>query len=244
MKEHPALFYGPMVRAIIRDENPKTQTRRVVKLPQSKHFEFRWDNARVDLGLPATGRYMHIEFRHRDGEWEGCADRVFCPFGKPGDRLWVRETWYCDLPELQKGPYLEVPGAMEEMYYLADGIPDFEGGEGDIMWKPSIHMPHWASRITLEVVSVRVERLQDISEADAIAEGLSSWSKDGNLTKWGIADKDRLPGNDDDGWQWKEWETDPRLAFRRLWEAINGPGSWEANPHVWVVEFKKVEVKG
>lgn len=104
-------------------------------------------------------------------------------------------------------------------------------------------MPRWASRLALEVTGVRVERVQDISEADAMAEGLKGLTKDGSLVKWGIPDRDGLPGNDDDGWHWKQWESDPRKAYRALWNSINGakPGrSWEANPWVWVVEFKRV----
>lgn len=102
-------------------------------------------------------------------------------------------------------------------------------------------MPRWASRITLEIVAVRVERLNEISEPDAKAEGLKALSKDGTLVKYGIPDRDGLPGNDDYGWHWKEWERDPRQSFRRLWESLNGPGSWDANPWVWVIEFRRVE---
>lgn len=102
-------------------------------------------------------------------------------------------------------------------------------------------MPRWASRITLEVTGIRVERLQDISEEDAIAEGLSGITKDGKLIKYGIPDQDGLPGTDNTGWPWRDWQKDPRDAYRRLWESINGRGSWDANPWVWVVEFKRVE---
>lgn len=109
-------------------------------------------------------------------------------------------------------------------------------------WKPSIFMPRWASRIALEITSVRVERLQDISETDAKDEGLSCLTKDGGRTwKFGIPDRDGLPGNDDDGWHWHEWEVDPRLAYKKLWESINGAGSWAQNPWVWVIGFKRVK---
>jgi hypothetical protein len=107
-------------------------------------------------------------------------------------------------------------------------------------WKPSIHMPRAASRILLEVVSVRVERLQDISEADAVAEGIKALTKDGRTIKYGIPDRDGLPGNDNDGWHWCNWMPDASLAYRRLWQEINGFGSWEANPWVWVVEFTRL----
>jgi len=102
-------------------------------------------------------------------------------------------------------------------------------------------MPRWASRITLEITAVRVERLHDISEADAVAEGLACITKDGDRTrKYGIPDADGMPGTDDHGWPWNEWRSDPREAYRKLWESINGPGSWDLNPWVWVIEFKRV----
>ena len=110
--------------------------------------------------------------------------------------------------------------------------------------RPSIHMPRWASRITLEIAGVRIERLQDISEEDAKAEGLSTVTKDGRLYKWGIPDRDGLPGTDDDGWPWTQWDTDPRQAFRRLWDSIYGSDPakcWDANPWVWVNCFRRVE---
>ena len=110
------------------------------------------------------------------------------PYGRTGDRLWVRETW---------GHNPEGPGYV----YRSDG--DFDMKFHGDRWRPSIHMPRWASRITLEVTGVRVERLQDINEEDALAEGVEH-------------------------------------AFRSLWESINGPGSWDANPWVWVVEFRRV----
>jgi len=148
---------------------------------------------------------------------------VKSPYGKPGDRLWVRETWAPDFE-----PY--------EFIYRADD------GMFASRWRPSIHMPRWASRITLEVESVRVERLQDISEEDAIAEGIQANSKDGGITvKYGISDRDGWPGNDDHGWHWHEWCKTPREAYLKLWEKINGPGSVQANPWVWVVTFKRIK---
>jgi hypothetical protein len=121
------------------------------------------------------------------------------PYGKPGDRLWVRETW----------------GMFEETHKC---IPHYRATHAtDVVprWRPSIHMPRWASRITLEVESVRVERLKECSDADALAEGCSSAD---------MQSGDRLQD-----------------VYRRLWESINGPGSWEANPWVWVVEFKRIQ---
>nr|WP_211248470.1 hypothetical protein [Desulfobulbus elongatus] len=93
--------------------------------------------------------------------------------------------------------------------------------------------------MTLEITGVRVERLHKISTDDAIAEGLNCLTKDGTLYKYGIADRDGLPGNDDYGWHWNLWKSDPRLAYRTLWETIHGPGSWNANPLVLVIEFQR-----
>ena len=102
-------------------------------------------------------------------------------------------------------------------------------------------MPRWASRILLEIADVRVERLQEISENDAKGEGLAAISKDGQIFKYGIPDRDGLPGTDDHGWPWVDWKHSARNAFGRLWESINGAGSWDTNPWVWVVEFRVIE---
>lgn len=97
--------------------------------------------------------------------------------------------------------------------------------------------------VELEIVDVGVERLKSISAPDAIAEGLKILSKDNGVTwKYGIPDLDGLPGKDDYGWHWQDWEVDPRKAFRRLWEQIHGAGEWEKNPWVWKIEFKRVEL--
>ena len=220
MKERPILFSGSMVRAIL--DGSKTQTRR-----------------KVSAYVPSDTSWFMTHGVQATGMSHSARPTVEVPFkyGKPGDRLWVRETWYPNEPT---------------PWYRADFIERYQAWERDTpegilrledAWKPSIHMPRWASRLTLEIVSVRVERLQDISEADAKAEGLKACSKDGTLIKYGIPDMDGLPGGCDVGWPWGKWDADPRKAYRALWESINGPGSWEANPWVWVVEFKKLEVK-
>ena len=198
MKERPILFSAPMVRAII--EGRKTQTRRVVK-PVGNDDAF----VLLDYG---TGFWP---YRSDDGESSITADGNeaphYCPYGQPGDRLWVREAFH--------GYHWDQPRAV----YRADGecqrvrtqIESYEVGR----WTPSIHMPRWASRITLEIVSVRVERLNAISVSDAIAEGYD--------------------GSVDD-------PIDPSVKwYAQLWESINGSGSWAANPWVWVVEFKRVQ---
>jgi hypothetical protein len=159
-------------------------------------------------------------------EEQNVIDRT-CPYGQPGDRLWVRETW-ADLEQLSAGNY------QRQAIYRADGIEQY-GDEDepvnvtapDMRWVPSIHMPRWASRILLEVVSVRVERLQDISDQDAIAEGIGL-----NTSAAGVPMT--VPAG----------ETLPRVAYRALWESINGTGSWDRNPWVWVVEFRRVDGAG
>jgi hypothetical protein len=168
VKERPILFSGPMVKAII--EGKKTQTRRVIK-PQP---ETAWTEWMITINLNGDNRYwvdgkptMHLNMK-KDYD-----DKGECPFGKPGDRLWVRETW--------KRASMATP---DGIMYAADNLLRwFDGTDPaaassavkfprDGKWKPSIFMPRWASRITLEVVNVRVERLQEISEEDAIAEGV------------------------------------------------------------------------
>lgn len=195
VKERPILFSGPMVRAIL--EGQKTQTRRVVK--------------------PAP---LHRPVLCRPGATIGCTDEQWvdadgihagkpmkCPYGKPGDRLWVRETWaWCSKA---RGHWL----------YRADDSDLGTCHVKDGRWKPSIHMKRAASRIMLQVVAVRVERLQEISEADAEAEG--------------VAFMREYPDADE--------TLSARQLYDILWESINGDGSWAANPWVWVVEFRKVE---
>ncbi len=185
MKERPILFSAPMVRALL--DGSKTQTRRVVK-PTPE-----W-----------IGQSGVLSYRGRVG-----LPHALCPYGQPGDRLWVRET-HMDLGAC----YL----------YRADAEAEQERAivAPRQLWRPAIHMPRAASRITLEITGVRVERLQDISEDDALAEGCSSTA---------IVHED---GEDYTGHYASE-------EYQVLWESINGPGSWDANPWVWVVEFKRLE---
>lgn len=197
MRERPILFSAPMVRALL--NCTKSQTRRVVK---DKH---------IDAAPPACFF-----------QWL----RENCPYGQPGDRLWVRETFY-----LAKNGDPIYRACISES--LAETIETIRQHYLE-PWKPSIHMPRWASRILLEIVSVRVERLQDISEDDATAEGLSVINEDdANLYYSALARENQWP----DGWHFEE----PVGAYRELWESINGPGSWAANPWVWVVEFRRIE---
>jgi hypothetical protein len=151
------------------------------------------------------------------------------PYGQPGGRLWVREAFFPEVAGDRDFP----------VWYRATEEDEFPYRE---RWKSSIHMPRWASRITLEVTGVRVERLQDISEADAIAEGIErlpdpvidgGWSGPNRFTLKGMGSA-ACAG-------YVSWNAPTATElYRRLWESINGPGSWEANPWVWVVEFKRL----
>lgn len=230
MKERPILFSAPMVRAIL--DGRKTQTRRPVKpapFPSTDKVVFeRHPFAPSALkGTPAEGMKIGPE---RDvwqmEDWCGNIIGVLgtCPFGAPGDLLWVRETF--------------VYRHKHDRYYYRADHPRFDPYAHD-GWKPSIHMPRRASRITLEVTGVRVERLSAISEADAIAEGADSitasralWK--GSASRIGCvrAGYPDAPANTGD------WT--PRDCFRLIWGSINGASSWAKNPWVWVVNFRRL----
>jgi len=156
----------------------------------------------------------------------------------PGSLLYTNETWA--VPFAHDGvPPRAVPG-YARIHYLADGPKPWWAGKTRV----SLFMQPRFARLWLEVVSVREERVQDITEEDAKREGLTGLTKDGSLVKWGIPDRDGWPGTDDDGWPWTDWNADPRAAFRRLWDSINGtkPGcAWADNPLVARIEFKRVE---
>jgi hypothetical protein len=206
-----------MVRAIL--DGRKTQTRRVVK-PQPHA------GVRVSPFVPS-------------GLEDGHGRELFVPYA-PGDRLWVRETWGYFDPDGSGRDFDEknedgghgpcrvyMPTMMQEGHpvreywrrrvaYAATRMEQKygKGPDGPARWRPSIHMPRWASRITLEITDVRVERLQEISEEDALAEGVI-----------GI---------------YAHARTNPRGAFHALWESIYGPDSWAANPWVWAITFRRV----
>ncbi len=204
MKEKPILFSAPMVRAIL--EGRKTQTRRIVK-PQ-----------------PLWVADPSVPFKTADCDPRGI---IRCPYGQPGDRIWVRETWayHPDFPE-----------ATHRAIYRAE-----KGVENDVdRWRPSIHMPRWASRILLEVTGIRVERLNDISEVDSLSEGILSVRSDefeaDHFKDW----KKRFDAAVSSG-EKPPVGPSPKESFKVLWESINGTGSWEANPFVWVIEFKRID---
>lgn len=224
MSHRPILFSAPMVRAILAGR--KTQTRRIVK-PQPTVDE---------NGMHFTTK--HGKFAGFIGHAVEDKSHWLCPYGVEGDRLWVRETWgytrQCD--DMGNGDVIAYAAGGEHVYEDVGGKRRLRlTKSGAIMrpnhycyppkpWKPSIHMPRWASRITLEITGVRVERLQEIGHRDAAAEG---WPADDEAR----ALAEHAPGCADDAAI--EWYAD-------LWDSINGPGSWDANPWVWVVEFKRV----
>ncbi|MFP2898779.1 hypothetical protein [Corallococcus sp. 4LFB] len=217
VRERPILFSAPMVRALL--DGRKTVTRRVLK-PQPADIEF-WLG-----GQPSNSREGHPVMRDATGKgWSACGPFT-CPYGPPGSRLWVRETFGV------------LTGAGRRVVYRADGEPEqsFYPGEPipGMKWTPSIHMPRWASRLTLEVVSVRAERLHDITEEDAVREGVERWSIGDGWQEYGLSDAELLT-------QGPPMPT-ARESFRTLWESINGPESWDANPWVWAISFRKVEV--
>lgn len=208
MKERPIIFSAPMVRAIL--AGTKTQTRRVFNDKAKWHFI------------------------------EGHGDLSVCPYGQPGDRLFVRESARCisrgsnGLSGEQQKPVVCVEyaaGGTECFDSFGDWFPatGLKKGTSNPRWASSTQVPRWASRITLEITGVRVERLQDISETDAQAEGTTPIPDPCDHVRLACADIGC------------SGPQPHRLGFRELWRDINGPDSWEANPWVWVLEFKRVD---
>lgn len=211
MKERGMIFNGEMVRAIL--DGRKTQTRRPIKWKQT--------------------RFTEIGEREDGSKWPWSEDAEHacdfwhpCPFGAVGDRIWVRET-FCTIDDTQYGggkwvDYRATPKFEASHPAGWDCAPnDAEA----LKWRPSIHMPRWASRILLEITDVRVERLNAISQEDAQAEGME-------LTGWRPTYSDPDSGGE---------VLTPYDNFAQLWESIYGEESWKANPWVWVIEFKRVE---
>lgn len=215
-KERPIGFNGPNVRAIL--EGRKTQTRRIVKSKEPVH---ECKNAWVAGGI---WRFSNWEPKEHVGF------AVKCPYGKPGDRLWVKETWADVTRAFQLHECEDVQNVAfraDDSVYVAGGAYLEKLGDSGIIvdkWRPSIFLPHYASRLTLEIAAVRVERLQDISNTDLLAEGVPP-----------------LPySNPDDPID--EFHGRYESAFQSLWDSINGKRApWDSNPWVWVVEFKRVE---
>jgi hypothetical protein len=226
MKERPILFNSEMVRAIL--DGKKTQTRRIVKWPlisASDGSKSRiWGQQDIEeiKEILATPKGVRLHpFKQR-----------LCPFGKPGQRLRVRDTFnifhvFID-PETGYGDDIMVPKKIPKdsqdgyytVAYRADGDVWQTEEDRGFKWRPSIHMPRWASRLLLGITNVRIERLQDISEEDAIAEGCPLKDPSPFVQGYGASSAS--------GW------------YSDLWEQINGDGSWGTNPYVWVVEFEKI----
>ena len=223
-KERPILFSGPMVRAII--DGRKTQTRRVIK-PQPDLWCRSWCLAEAGAKRKSIKhepvRFMWAPCYGSDETPNGEDTYIDCPYGQSGDRLWVREAWGVVPHVTDNGPKHRAKGDGAGVTWRAD----WSGNPSGFKWKPSIHMPRWASRITLEITGVRVERLGDISEADAMAEG---------------AERPVLSATELNGMPVHPMTGSYADGFRDLWESINGPESWAANPWVWVIKFQKVEV--
>jgi len=213
MTERPIIFTGESVRAILAGK--KSQTRRNVK-PQPEFSDPWWEvRGRLTVGGSPCSEFK----TNRDAEVAAALSSLPCPFGAPGDRLWVRETW----------DVFALPDEVPSIAYAADStaIPII-GGEGWKLqradnahcWRPSIYMPRWASRLTLEVTEVRVQRLQEISEDDACAEGVLPCGQGSHPT-----------------------ELSPyRCNFAQAWNSINRKRApWESNPWCWAISFRRVE---
>lgn len=238
VRERPILFSGPMVRAIL--DGRKTQTRRIVN-PQPTRDDIRADwyyPTVVDrLGEEGPGERTFGAFSI-DGEWG-----TRCPYGSPGDTLlWVRETWQQFAP--RPAPADEMP-ANACIHYRADfsdadlRLRTDEDGDPlpQLRWRPSIFMPRWASRLTLRVTNVRVERLHEITEQDAKAEGVAQGDiEPDEHGPWRVG----FVLGDEDG-KCGLWPT-ARRAFEVGWDSINGKRApWASNPWVWVVGFERME---
>jgi hypothetical protein len=198
MKERPILFSASMVRAIL--DGTKTQTRRVINpQPLGHHWEA-LKSHRIECTLLNTTKGLFAKFQHciNENPTPYGEQWIKSKYGKIGDYLWVRESCWID-------------GATNHVHYCATDIQNAPKKT------PSIFMPRWASRIDLEIVNISVEKLQDISEEDAKAEGV--WGKDEPYQGVGDLPTDR---------------------YRSLWEQINGHESWKLNPFVWVINFKRI----
>lgn len=214
VRERPILFSGPMVRAIL--YGTKTQTRRVVKpQPYSNGYHFDGRDIRCfNDYLPPSATLLDVgrgRNRYTTSDLEGWEQS--CPYGVPGDLLWVRETWadYRYLACSNNG--VGIATTSRTVYRADNGSEVY----ADLRWRPSIHMPRWASRLTLEITDVRVQRLQEISYEDVLAEGCPR----------------KAAGADPADFEW----------YRHLWDSINAKRgySWESNPWVFALTFRRVE---
>ncbi|HFS7532096.1 TPA: hypothetical protein ACH1O6_004243 [Enterobacter hormaechei] len=248
--ERGMIFNSDMVRAIL--DGRKTQTRRIMKVqPDTPEFGLR----RIIESSTANEIGMYFWSQEDARGIKARSKQFSCPYGDVGDRIWVRETFQGPLFDFEEMEAYQDDSSKfkrpEFCVYKADGKPAPEFFDADenlhYCWRPSIHMPRWASRIVLEITGVRVERLNSISDADCIAEGIIPVPKD----------------RDDDHQFWRDYHLSgdgtfcvhsPRESFESLWKSVRGksfeqeedtgPGSWHANPWVWVIEFKRIEGDG
>lgn len=199
MKERPIIFSSSMVRVIL--SGKKTQTRRIIKRP--KHLDEKY------YPINVAGRFWWAIGGMSTGL------ELICPYGYPQSRLWIRETWAADTKWDKLSPKI-IP-THSSIWYKAD----LDKNDTIEKWRPSIHMPRWASRITLEITDVRVERLQDISPRDIIEEGIKQ--------RIDLPPAEAIP---------KE-----KQSFIELWDSINAKRGygWEQNPWVWIIDFKILE---
>ena len=218
IKETPIIFSTPMVQAIL--EGKKTMTRRIV----SELFETPFSEPCGDF-LVIENKWLAVDFIDALTRDYDKHVRIKCPYGKPGDLLWVRETWgiYRSHPEGKDN--IVFKSELHSVYYPNDS-------ESNGSWKPSIHLKKIHARLWLQIENIRVERLRDISEADAKAEGIMRYAGD-NYYFYPCKDL-----RDD------TYVDRAVTSFYSLWKVINGQESWDANPWVWVIEFKELSRTG
>ena len=224
MTERGMIFNSEMVRAIL--DGRKTQTRRIMAPQPADDIERGIFPNPEAIGWKSSLRHKH-----------GSTTAHFCPYGKPGDRIWVRETFQGPLFDYDlMDSYCKDPTPFEKpefCVYKADGVPAPEFYDADdelhCCWRPSIHMPRWASRILLEITNVGVQRLQDISSGDAVREGICQLPASG---RYCISQGDQYFGGASHS---------AKEVYSWLWSSIYGEESWKANSWVWVIEFKRVE---
>ena len=222
MRARPLVMSGEMVRATL--DGRKTQTRRVIK-DMTDHYFHRWGDTCALFSAFKSGLRLTA---------------VRCPYGQPGDLLYVREAWHAHKLDDNLLPAELSPSSPSRIWWHADESRDNADYIGKV--RPSIHMPRWASRLTLTITGIRVERVQEISREDSIAEGIqrdTSAFMQGGWWDYGGA---RLANGDP-----ANITTNPVRSFEGLWDEINGkrrPGkpdlSWKANPWVWVITFRPI----
>ncbi|WP_095158349.1 hypothetical protein [Pseudomonas sp. Irchel 3E13] len=236
MQEIPILFNGPMAKAVL--DGRKTVTRRLVKggqIPHLSPIESEWPWTAVAQYDPRYGFVVSARTEQECAELLGIHGES--PYGRPGDRLWGREAWAADQQLDGVAPRDMSHG--EPIVYLADNALRQTGCAMITKGKtrPSIHMPRWASRIELEVTERRIERLQAITEDQAIAEGLVVTGEVNGRVLYSASTPAPIPAGTQQ--VFTPSGTDAISAFRQLWESTGG--DWASNPWVWVVEFKRVE---